>query len=110
MTRRGRWHFCAHLGSAVTSKRSNAPTFTSAFWWLGLAAGAIVSSSVTVIVVVWEWLENPGGIFHSETGTNWEFVFDTAISWFIPTFVYATIIASVLHLAWSFIEKRRRKH
>jgi hypothetical protein len=101
--------FCAHLGSAVMSKRSNASKFTPAFWWLGLAVGAIVSSSITGIVVVWEWLENPGGIFHSEIGTNWEFVLDTATSWFMPTFVYATIIASVLHLAWSFIEKRRRK-
>jgi hypothetical protein len=101
--------FCAHLGPTVTRKRSNAFSFTPAFWWLGLAVGAIVSSSVTVIVVVWEWLENPGGIFHSEVGTNWEFVFDTAISWFIPTFIYATIIASVLHLAGSFIEQRRRK-
>lgn len=106
---KGSLTFCAHLGSAVTSKRSNASTLTPALWWLGLAVGAIVSSSVTVIVVVWEWLENPGGIFHSEIGTNWEFVFDTAISWFIPTFVYAAIIVSVLHLAWSFIAKRRRK-
>ena len=78
-------------------------------WWLGLALGAIVSSSVTVIVVIWEWLENPGGIFHSELETNWKFVFDTAISWFAPTFAYVTIIASGLHLAWSAIEKRRQK-
>jgi hypothetical protein len=87
----------------------NASTFTPSFWRLGLAVGAIVSTFVTFIVVVWEWLENPGGIFRSEIGTNWEFVFDTAISWFIPTFVYATIIASVLHLAWSFIQKHRCK-
>jgi len=89
--------------------RNDVPTFTPKAWWLGLAVGAIVSSSVTVIVVIWEWLENPGGIFHSGAGTNWRFIFDTAMSWFIPTFVYATIIASVLHLAWSLIEKRRHK-
>lgn len=93
----------------MTSKQRHASVFSSALWWLGLAVGGTVSLSVTVIVVIWEWLENPGGIFHSETGTNWEFVFDTAISWFVPTFVYVTIIASVLHLAWSIAEKRVRK-
>ena len=83
--------------------------FIRKFWWLGIAAGAAVSSAVTVIVVIWEWIENPGGIFHSEVGTNWEFVLDTAISWFVPTFVYVAIFASVSHLAWSVVRKRRRK-
>ena len=26
---------------------------------------------------------------------------DTAVSWFVPTFVYAALFASALHLAWS---------
>ena len=77
------------------------------FWWLGLALGAAVSSVVTVVVVIWDWLENPGGIFHSEIGTNWKFVFDTAISWFVPTFIYVVIIASALHAAWWIVRKRR---
>ena len=63
--------------------------------------GAVVSTAVTVIVVIWEWLENPGGIFHNELGTNWNFVVDTAISWFVPTFVYAALLVSGLHIAWS---------
>jgi hypothetical protein len=70
-------------------------------WWLGLAVGVAISSTVTVIIVIWEWLENPGGIFRGDGGTNWGFVFDTAISWFVPTFVYAALFASALHLAWS---------
>ena len=94
----------------MTNTRSYNPLFRPAPWWLGLAAGAAVSSAVTVIVVIWEWLENPGGIFHSEAGTNWEFVFDTAVSWFVPTFVYVAFIASGLHLAWSAVRKRRRKN
>ena len=86
---------------------TNAQSRTSAIvpkpWWLGLAVGAGVSSTVTVIVVVWEWLENPGGIFRNEFGTNWNFVFDTAISWFVPTFVYATLIAAGLQITWSVV-------
>ena len=94
----------------MTYTRSYNLMFRPAPWWLGLAAGAVVSSIVTVIVVIWEWRENPGGIFHSETGTNWEFVVDTAVSWFVPTFVYVAFIASGLHLAWSAVRKRRRKN
>lgn len=94
----------------MTNKRGKTSTIMPAYWWIGLAVGAAVSASVTVIVVLWEWLENPGGIFHGETGTNWQFVFDTAISWFIPTFVYVTVIASVSHLAWSVVRRYRSKN
>ena len=81
---------------------------TSPRWWLGLALGAAVSTVVTLVIVIWEWLENPGGIFHDESGTRWEFVLDTAVSWFVPTFLYVAVIASVLHLAWSGIKRLRR--
>jgi len=79
------------------------------FWRFGIATGALTSVAVTLIVVVWEWLENPGGIFRNETGTNWGFVLDTATSWLIPTFIYAAVIASVAHLGWSAIKRRRPK-
>ena len=76
--------------------------------WFGIATGAVMSFVVTLIVVVWEWLENPGGIFHNENETNWGFVIDTAISWFVPTFIHFAVIASIGHLLWSAIRKRRR--
>lgn len=78
-------------------------------WWLGPAVGMAVAALVTVIVVIWEWLENPGGIFRDATGTQWGFVFDTAVSWFVPTVLYTTIIASVLQLAWSVVAHRRTR-
>jgi hypothetical protein len=79
------------------------------FWWLGLAVGVVVSFIVTLIIVIWEWLENPGGIFRSEIGTNWNFVFDTATSWFVPTFIYVALIASALHLAWWIVRRHLRR-
>ena len=54
----------------------------------GMQSAAVMFFTVTLIVVVWEWLENPGGIFHNENGINWGFVLDTAISWLVPIFVY----------------------
>lgn len=85
----------------ISSARGN-------FLWFGIATGAVLSFAVTLVVVVWEWLENPGGIFHNENGTNWGFVLDTAISWFVPTFIHVAVIASIAHLLWSAIRKRRK--
>lgn len=79
----------------------------SGYWWLGPATGAIVSAIVTIIIVTWEWLENPGGIFRSELGTNWQFVFDTAVSWIVPTFIYVTVMTSITQVAWHFLKKYR---
>jgi hypothetical protein len=81
----------------------------AAFFRFGIAAGVVVSFAVTLIVVIWEWLENPGGIFHNDNGTNWEFVLDTAISWFVPTFVHVAVIASIAHLLWSAFRRYRNK-
>ena len=70
-------------------------------------AGGAVSAMVTAIVVVWEWVENPGGIFRTEIGTNWQFILDTAISWFVPTFVYVAVIVSVSQWAWHSVKRHK---
>jgi len=49
-------------------------------------------------MTLWDWLDNPSGIFHGPKGTNWNFVLETAVSWLIPTFVAAALIAVVCHL------------
>lgn len=93
------------LDSVMTNTQSHTGRGASRRWWIGPVTGTLVSAIVTVIVVVWEWIENPGGIFHSEHGTNWQFVSDTAISWFVPTLVYATVTVSVSQMAWHFVKK-----
>ena len=69
-------------------------------WQFSFALGGIVAFAVTAVITVWEWLENPSGLFHDATATHWAFVYDTAISWLIPTFVQATLVAAVLHLGY----------
>ena len=75
-------------------------------WFFSILAGAVTSAAATVVIVVWEWLENPGGIFRNADGTNWEFVLETAASWLVPTFVYVTALAAALHWAWSRWQRR----
>ena len=68
-----------------------------------LLTGALISALVTLVITIWEWIENPGGIFHGTEGTNWNFVFDTAISWLVPTFIWATAVAFAFHVLVSMV-------
>ena len=67
---------------------------------VAILIGLAIASVVTVYITIWEWLENPSGIFHDQYGTNWAFVYDTASSWFVPTFINASIVSLLTHLAF----------
>jgi hypothetical protein len=70
-----------------------------------LKFGLITALILTALVTAWEWIENPGGIFHNDNGTNWSFVYDTAISWFVPTFLNVTLISGLVYTVF-LISKR----
>lgn len=93
----------------MTSGGTVFSTLNTQRWWLGPAIGAVVSTAVTIVMVIWEWLENPGGIFRDASGTNWGFMYDTAISWLLPTFGYATAIALLVQLVWFGVGRYRRR-
>ena len=63
-------------------------TFRVNTWFFDIVTGAFVSATVTLFIVAWEWLENPGGIYRDANGTNLGIVFDTAISWLVPMFFW----------------------
>jgi hypothetical protein len=62
---------------------------------LGVAGGFVAAT----VMAFFDWRLNPGGIYHSDLGTNWRFVWDTWISWFLPVFVVASAM-SVPALFW----------
>ena len=66
----------------------------------GLAVAALAAVLAAIVASVWEWIDNPGGIFRNSDGTNWQFVFETAWSWLGPTFIYTVVLASLVHLVW----------
>ncbi len=72
----------------------------------GVLAGILISTAWTGVIVVWEWLENPGGIFHDESGTAWHFVRDTAVSWWGPSLMITLPFAFLLALVWRLLHKR----
>lgn len=72
---------------------------------------ALVSSVTLGLVIgagfaVYDWNLNPGGIFRGPDGTNWQFMFDTAFSWFKP--IVLTTFPPLLVIAWSFRTVRGR--
>ncbi|MBW3139204.1 hypothetical protein [Ferrimonas balearica] len=52
---------------------------------LGASVGILLACGLALLMALWDWWENPGGIFRSDRGTQWHFVWDTFISWFAPT-------------------------
>ena len=71
----------------------------------GLLVGAIVAVILSSAMTLWDWLENPGGIFRGPDGTHWDFVLETLYSWLLPGFVSAASVAFLGHLALSWIRR-----
>lgn len=82
------------------------------FWLFGLSVAAGLAILLSSIFTVWDWAENPGGIFRDIAGTNWRFVYETAASWFVPTFLYTLVTACALHIIIGrlIVLIRNRKH
>ncbi len=64
---------------------------------LGVTVGFVVASVMSFL----DWRLNPNGIFHSGLGTNWRFVLDTWISWFIPVCVLGSAVSIPAFSWWS---------
>ncbi len=76
-----------------------------------LVTGTLASLIITLVFTVWNWLENPSEIFHDESGTHWNFVLDTALSWLLPSFVYVVGGSIVGGILWYLpVQLHRRSH
>lgn len=69
--------------------------------------GTGIALMAASIMTYQDWRLNPGGIFFSEeNGTQWPFVWETWISWFLPVFALATGICLVILLLASWFKRR----
>ncbi len=62
----------------------------------GILSAFIIGVLVGAIATLIDWRENPSGIFHDDTGTHWNFVFDTFHSWFWPTCFFTCPIITLI--------------
>ncbi|QFU22392.1 hypothetical protein FM038_009655 [Shewanella eurypsychrophilus] len=90
-------------------KPTNLKKLSKQFWGFGLLVGALGASLITSVITLWELIENPGEIFRNAQGVNWSFVFDTASSWFIPSFLYLALISAIAHLSISALTRGLNK-
>ena len=66
--------------------------------WL-LAAPATPGLLVALPMTLRDWWLNPGRIFRSPDGTNWEAVLSTAWSWFWPVALVTAVLMLGFHAA-----------
>ena len=59
-------------------------------------AGLLVASTMTAL----DWRLNPSDLFHSSDGTNWDVVWQTWISWFLPV-AASTLLACLPIGIWA---------
>ena len=62
-------------------------------WLKGFGIGAVVGFVVAATATFMDWRVNPAGIFHNAGKTNWAFVWETAVSWFVPVAAAVTVAA-----------------
>lgn len=65
-------------------------------WWRGILGGVTIGVGVAAAATLLDWRFNPAGIFHDEDGTRWSVVWETAVSWFVPV----ALVASVMVTGW----------
>lgn len=62
----------------------------------GIVAAFIVGILLATIMTLIDWTENPSEIFHDDTGTRWNFVYETFSSWLWPTSLFAFPIITLI--------------
>lgn len=77
--------------------------------WYWPAAGFAIAFSLTLFVTVWEWIENPGGIFRGDAGTNWTFVWETAWSWLFPSTLQLVPLFLFFGFVWNLFATWRNR-
>ena len=65
-------------------------------WILGLVIGFFVGLLTGAFYAYTDWCLNPGGIFHSDQGTDWGIVMETVTSWWVPVAGWGTVISWAL--------------
>ena len=77
-------------------------TLGSAYWKMSLFSGGFMGLVIASVMTFQDWRLNPGGLFRANNQTQWNVVWDTWISWFLPTVALTSIfgIGAALCLNW----------
>jgi len=81
---------------------------TTRSWLYAIVAGLSAGLLVSIPMTLQDWRLNPSSLFHSEQGTNWSIVFETASSWFSPVALPVFAMTLVIHVVLVRSRNRRR--
>ena len=88
----------------------NFNSVVSRFWLFGPTIGLVSALLAATVFTTLDLVRNYSDVFRNSSGTNWSLVYDTSVSWLVPTFLYVTIVASLGHLFVSLILFIYRKY
>ncbi len=77
------------------------------FLLFGLSVGLALGLLFALLFSGVDWWNNYSGLFRDAGGTHWNMVYETAESWFLPTFFYAAPIAALVHLLVGLVKRWR---
>lgn len=75
-----------------------------------VTTGALLSVCLTLVACIWEWVEAPFGVYQTTSGIAWAFVYDTAVSWLVPSFFALSVMVFLLHAGWHVFPALYRTH
>ena len=75
-------------------------------WKIATVTGFLTGLVVAAAMTIMDWRLNPGGIFHSELGTDWTVVAETALSWLWPVALLALLVTAIMLYAVAWLRSR----
>ncbi len=72
---------------------------------IALIISLVIAFVMALIMSIWNWFENPNGIFHNNIETNWSFVYETFISRFTPALIYSFVLISMSTYCYKMLRK-----
>lgn len=85
------------------------PRRESRIWVFGALACLLFALLLSALMAWLSWQENPSEIFYRDGQTNWQFVWDTFWSWFVPSLYQSLLIFSVVRIALLAMGKLRHR-
>ena len=67
----------------------------------------IVALMMSAIITGYHVFNNSGGVFQTEQGFSWNFIWQTFFSWFMPLAISLAIGAALGYLLFTWIKKGR---
>ncbi|MDZ7691652.1 MAG: hypothetical protein U5K69_11095 [Balneolaceae bacterium] len=78
-------------------------------WSVAAAITALTCLGISSLTTYLDWRNNLSGIFHTREGTDWNMVWDTFSSWFLPLSLLLTTTLLIVAIVLKLLKRRHSK-